>query len=220
MLFNELIFLFHAFLTAFGVTCAFFLSKEALIALIAAYSILSNIFITKQIMLLGCHATATDAFTIGSVLGLNIINEYYGKKAAFTTLYGVFFANMALVLFSWLHLIYLPSEFDTCHTHFQYIFSSTPRIIIASLCAYLISQYIETHLYAWLKEKTNGSIFILRNCFTLPVSQFIDTILFTVIALYGIAHNIADIIMISYAIKLLTIIADVPALYLIKKLRS
>ena len=55
------------------------ISKETLVAMISIYCILANLFVLKQISLFGYHPTASDAFSVGAILGLNLLQEYYGK---------------------------------------------------------------------------------------------------------------------------------------------
>jgi uncharacterized integral membrane protein (TIGR00697 family) len=95
---------------------------------------------------------------------------------------------------------------------------NTSRIVIASFISYLITQFIDIQIYGFLKEKTEGKYFTLRNYFSLSLSQLIDTILFSFLGLYGIVAQISDIIVLSYSIKLLTIFCMSPFLIFAKRL--
>lgn len=216
---NEILFLCHAFITAFCALIALFIGKEALVGLVTAFCIFANLFVVKQITLFGYQATASDAFAIGTVLGLNLLNEYYGKKTAFNALYAAFFACVCYALFSKIHLIYVPSPFDQAHQACMTLLHASPRIIFASLTAYGVSQYLETQLYALLKKITGGSYFLVRNWITIPITQLIDTCIFAYLGLYGVLHNIGSIIIVSYSVKLMAMLAATPCLWLIKRLK-
>jgi len=77
---NEFIFLLHIIIIAISSLVALRLGKEALVAYVCVLGILSNLFVTKQILLFGFNVIATDAFVVGAVLGLQLLQEYYGKK--------------------------------------------------------------------------------------------------------------------------------------------
>lgn len=216
---NEFLFIFHAFITAFCTLIALVIGKEALIGLITAFCIFANLFVVKQITLCGYQATASDAFAIGTVLGLNLLNEYYGKKVAFNALYAAFFACICYALFAKIHLAYVPSTFDQAHQASVVLLHASPRIIFASLTAYGVSQYLENQLYTLLKKLTGGSYFVLRNWITVPITQLIDTLIFAYLGLYSLVHSIGSIILISYLVKLIALLASTPCLWLIKRIK-
>lgn len=207
---NELIFFCYIFVTGCGSLIALRLGKEALVAFFTIQWILANLFITKQITIFGLNATTSDALIIGSALCLNLLNEYHGKKIAQKAILIGFIASIFYAIVSLLHISYVPNLFDRTHEHFSFILSSTPRIIIASLLAYLFSQEINVLIYSTLKKYASYTPIFIRNYVSIGISQFIDTILFSFLALYGIVHNIAHIIIVSYAIKLLIIAISAP----------
>ena len=45
-------------------------------------ALIANLFVLKQIHLFGMEVTASDGYAIGSLLGLNVLQEFYGKKEA------------------------------------------------------------------------------------------------------------------------------------------
>lgn len=79
---NELFLLIHTLIISIAALIALKLGKHCLIAFIAAQSILANLFVVKQITLFGFNGTASDAFMIGSIFGLHLLQEYYGTKEA------------------------------------------------------------------------------------------------------------------------------------------
>ncbi|MEX0939908.1 MAG: queuosine precursor transporter [Candidatus Babeliales bacterium] len=213
---NELIFVFQSTFLIGIALLALWLGKEALITFVALSGILANLFVVKQITLFNLQVTASDAFAIGAVTGLNLLNEYYGRLSTRKALYIAFGATVVFTIFSTIHLCYQPNWCDTSHLHFNAILGNTPRIVIASLFSYFTSQSIEYRLYSLLKTATNGRYLVLRNIITMTVSQGIDTILFSFLALYGIVGNIFDVILFGYAIKIITITSMSPFIWLSK----
>lgn len=218
---NELIFLLYTLFISVSCLYALRLGKEALIALVCLQAVLVNIFVTKQIALFGLCATASDALAIGASLGLNLLQEYWGKPVARTTIFLSFGAAIFYTIISQLHLAYIPHIVDTTHPHFCALFSPMPRIIIASLISYLITQVLDYRLYARLKARYQGSQFVIRNYLSLGCTQLLDTVLFSVLGLYGAiittSSALFDIIIISYGIKMIIIMTTVPVIALVRR---
>lgn len=215
---NELIFTLQAIIMGIFALVSLRLGKEALTCFITVSCILANLFVVKQIMLCGLTATGSDAFSIGGVLGLNLLQEYYDRTTAQKAIVVSFVLLIFYCIVSQLHIAYNPCITDTMHAHYAAILAYMPRIIIASLSVYVMIQYLDSWLYAQLKHFSKGRYLILRNLISLSVCQLLDTVLFSYLGLYGIVHNIGEIIMISYAIKLAAIALSIPFIALSKKI--
>lgn len=202
---NEIIFLLHVLFITSGALAATWAGSEALTAFITLQAILANLFVTKQITLFGLTATGTDAFMIGASLGLNLLQEWYGKAAARRAISISFGFLVFYTLATIIHLNYAPAADDIMHGHFQSILDAMPRITIASLCVYLFVQYLEYYTFGLLTRLFGGNYLSLRNIVSIGICQFVDTVLFSFLALYGIVSNVLHIIIISYSIKLITI---------------
>lgn len=218
MFFNELIFFIHACIISFFALVALILGKEALVSFVSVACILANLFVIKQTMLCGLTATCSDAFSIGAVLGLNLLQEYYGRDIAKKAIWISFVLLLFYAIASQIHLLYIPTMYDITHGAYTTILTAMPRIIVASFSVYLIVQHIDSWLYALLKKATQGNYLVLRNCISIGICQLIDTILFTFIGLYGLVDNPWHIIGVSYAIKLIALLIAIPFLALSKKI--
>lgn len=213
---NELIFFLSIAFVSSASLVALALGREALVAFICLQVVLVNIFVTKQILLFGFTATASDALAVGATLGLNLLQEYYGKPTARKAIWTSFFCSLFYVLISILHLSFLPAPTDTSSPAFNFLFTPMPRIIAASLVVYIFVQYLDSTLYGFLRHQFAGRHFILRNYSSLILTQFLDTLLFSFLGLYSINESFAsmgtlfDIIFISFMIKLLVICIAVP----------
>lgn len=194
------------------------IGSAALTSYISLLFVLTNIFVIKQINLCGYDVTCADAYIIGISFGINLLQEIWGQKIARKAIFISFSCSSFYVLMGWFHLSYIPSWYDTSHIHFVFLLDNSLRIIIASFISYIIVQYADTILYAFMKKHCNGKYFILRNYLSMFSSQFFDTILFSFLGLYGIVNNMADIIIVSYGIKVVAILLSTPFLYYAKKL--
>jgi uncharacterized integral membrane protein (TIGR00697 family) len=217
-MYNELIFLVHSIIIGVFALCSLRIGKEALIAFIALQSILANLFVVKEITIFGLTATCADAFAIGAVLGLNLLQEYFGKEITKKTIGISFFLLIFYGIISQIHLAYTPSLHDSMQSSYAAILQFMPRLAIASMITYLIAQLFDAWLYGKLKEWINGRHLIIRNICSISLSQLLDTILFSFLGLYGIIHNVWHIIIISYAIKLVAIALSMPFVALSKRI--
>ena len=199
--------------------------KTGLYCISAAATILANIEVLIMIKAFGAEQTLGNVMFAVTFLITDILSECEGKKAADKAVYTSFFASIFFLVLSqsWLH--YVPSESDWASPAIRTIFSNTPRMIIASLAVYGISQLFDVWLYhkIWdMTSKKSGnrrSFLWLRNNGSTLVSQLINTFLFTLFAFYG-TYGLSQIISIfisSYVIYIFTSLLDTPVVYLARR---
>lgn len=220
MFYNELIFLFHITLMSVATLMALRLGKEALVAFISLQAVLANLFVVKQITLFGLTATGSDAFTIGTVLGLNLLQEYYGREIAQKSIWISFGCLIFYGMVSQVHIGYIPHMCDTMQPHFIAVLNEMPRIVIASFTVYFLAQQLDYQLYGMLKRLFDGNYLVLRNYCSVLLVQLVDTVLFSFLGLYGILDNIWQIIAVSYTIKVIAILISTPFLALSRNLKK
>lgn len=202
---NELLFFTQTLLIVGFALGALKLGKEALTAWVAIQALIANLFVLKQITLFGFEVTASDVFAIGSLLGLNFLQEYFSKEDAAKATWICFFFMLFFTLVSQLHLFYAPSPNDTTQPAFSAILSLSPRLLIASMSVFFVVQQIDIRFFAFLKKRMGKTSFAVRAGIALVVSQFLDTFLFSFAGLYGIVASLTDIILLSFLIKLIVI---------------
>lgn len=209
---NEIIFLAYIFTIVISLLIAVRMGSVALCSLIATLWVVANLFVQKQIDLFGFSVTASDALIVGAMLGINVLQEFYGKEIARKMIWSGFFVLAVYVILSLIHCGYVPNHFDTTQTLFLRLLYPMPRLVIASLVAYLAAALVEYYLYGFLKSLTRGKFFVFRNYATVTVSQLIDTVIFSLIGLYGLVGNLYHVVLFSYIIKLLIVLIAAPAL--------
>jgi len=217
---NEILFFLHIILVMGFGFCALKMGKSTLTAWIALQAVLANLFVIKQICLFGFHVTCSDVFAIGSMLGLNLLREYFGQEATKKALWICLFAMTFFAAMGQIHLHYLPSPSDTAHPAFTTILSASPRLLLASLGVFMIAQQIDVRLFGLIKEKFKFFSLGIRSAFSVTVSQFLDTFLFSIFGLWGIVAHLSDVILISFLIKLLVIGLMSPLLHFSKRFMS
>ena len=201
---NNLIFIFHIIIISLITIITTKLGKQYLISVLAIFGILANLFVLKQITLFGLEVTASDVFIVGISLGLNLLQEKWGQKTAQEAIWVSFGTLIIYTILSQFQIWYLPNELDTTNIHFNSLLALAPRLTIASLSSYLISQTIDVNLYAYLNKLENRWYFI-KNYLSIAISQLADTIIFSIIGLSYLGYNLWHIIIFSYLIKLIAI---------------
>ncbi len=213
---NEIVF-FLMILFVLGTTLlAFRMGKHWLFAFIAICIILANIFVTKQFTLFGLSATGGN-ITYGAIfLTTDLLCEHYGKEAGRKAVFIGFFAAIFYLVTSQFILLIKPSEYDVVNQGMKSIFSFAPRIVLASMVAYLISQLHDIWAYHFIKSKTGGKMLWLRNNASTWTSQFIDSITFSLIAFVGVfpINIVMQIIASTYLLKIIVAAIDTPFIYL------
>lgn len=207
---NELLFLTQSLLIVLFALAALRIGKEALTAWVIIQALIANLFVVKQISLFGFEVTASDAYSIGSLLGLSFLQQYFGKEEAQKATWTCFLFLLFFVFISQLHLLYEPNSSDVTQGAFLHLFSASPRLLMASLVSFFISQRIDLVLFSLLQKPNGIKNFTVRALLTLLCAQCVDTVLFSFLALYGVVASLINIISLSMLIKSLVIFFITP----------
>jgi len=214
---NEILFFAHIMILVSFVFIALKIGKEALVATFCIQVILANLFVLKQMSCFGLTVTCSEVYTIGSIFSMNLLQVYHGKKIANKALVTVFFLLFLVIVMSWFHLRYFPSEYDTAQEAFKVVLGSTPRIMFVSFICAFITQKIDMKLFRWISKKLPKASFMIPFILASFMSQFLDTALFSFGALYKIVHSMRDIIIMSFSIKMIITLCIAPLTLLMKK---
>jgi uncharacterized integral membrane protein (TIGR00697 family) len=152
----------------------------------------------------------------------DILNEFYGKKAArFITWVGFGLAIFSFVVITlavqvpWAPLTRQPGYTGAVEATFNNVFGGSQRILAASMVAYLVGQFSDIAVFNLLKRLTHNKLLWLRATGSTVVSQLIDTVVVQFIAWSGVltTSTIFTIIYTSYAVKLLVAVGLTPLIY-------
>lgn len=150
------------------------------------------------------------------------LNEFYGKKAArFVTFVGAVMLALTIMFFAVAGMIpWAPFTRDPAWDGFNpeawnRIFANSTRILWASVAAYLLSQFLDIYVFAFLKRITNARFLWLRATGSTVVSQLIDTFAINFMAFAGImpTNVILKQIALAYLIKVVAAVALTPLIY-------
>jgi uncharacterized integral membrane protein (TIGR00697 family) len=209
---NELIFLGHTAFVLFGLLVFLILGEAALTAFLGLLVILANLYVLKQIELFGFTVTCSDVFIVGISLGLGLMQKFFGNgstKKAITVNLALSLAYLGLSFF---HLGYTPAPEDTTQEHYRALLAFMPRIILVSLVvSWTTEQLNRLSLKRFFRLMNPGPATVLASL----LAQLWDTVTFSIFGLYGIVTSVWDIMLVSFGIKALVILASAPFIGLI-----
>ncbi|MES2504327.1 MAG: queuosine precursor transporter [Myxococcota bacterium] len=181
------------------------LGKEALFIIISLQAIIANLLVLKQTYLFGLHVTCSDAFAVGSILSLNLLQEKFGAKESKLATWLCFGSMLFFALCTQIHLLYTPSPTDTMHPHYAELLNPAPRLFWASLTSFFLVQQFDVRFYGFLKRKLPTWRFGVRSTISLLLSQLLDTFLFSTLGLWGLVDSLPQIFIFSYLMKVIVI---------------
>lgn len=169
--------------------------EKYLFGIYCAGIIIQNILATKNIDI--TIFTVTTGILVSPLVFIiqDIQTEVYGyKKAKKMIILGYLMNFIAIMLYSFSILIPSSSTY-TNQAAFTTILGTTPRIAVASFIAYMIGALINSKVMENMKIRHEKNLFF-RAISSTVVGQFIDNMLFAVIAFIGILPTQAIISMI------------------------
>ncbi len=142
----------------------------------------------------------------------DVICEVWGKEYAQKAVFSGFVTLIIVFALIQAALHWPPAPFWEKQSEFESILGMTPRIIIGSLTAYLLSQYHDVWIFHILKKATKGRHLWLRNNLSTMISQLLDSVVFIFIAFYGVLP-VVPLIIGQWLIKMLIAVVDTPIVY-------
>jgi len=152
-----------------------------------------------------------------SFLFTDVITELYGRKIASRVVWVGFGASALMVILVFCGGLLPSAPFWEGQSAYESILGMVPRITLASLIAYLISQHHDVFAFHFWRQKTKGRFLWLRNNASTMVSQALDTGIFITIAFWGTvpAGILTNMLLTQYIIKLVIAACDTPFCYLL-----
>ncbi|MEW6610574.1 MAG: queuosine precursor transporter [Patescibacteria group bacterium] len=189
----------------------------AITALFVSVLLVSNIASSK-ILSLGPFTFdgGTILFPLSYIFG-DILTEVYGYARARR----VIWTGFAMITLASLTFIVVgalpPAPGWEGQSAYNTILGLTPRIVTASVLAYLTGEFINSVILAKLKIATAGKLLWLRAITSTIFGEGADTVLFVLIAFFGVLPQslIMSVILSNYIFKVGIEIAFTPLTYLL-----
>jgi len=189
---------------------------DALTVLAATVAVCTNMLALK-VTRIGpfTFGAAVVFFPITYVLG-DVLTEVYGFRRARRVIWLSFGAMLFAAAMSWAVLAMPPApEKLEIHQHYLIVFSSTPRIFLASLLAFLVGDFLNSIVLARRKVIDQGRAFWKRAILSTVVGQAADSLIFYPLAFSGIWSwaLIGKIMVTHYTVKVGIEVLGVPFSY-------
>lgn len=193
-----------------------FFGRVGLFGLMVFNLLLCNIQVLKTVELFGLTTTLGNVLYASVFLSTDLLGEFYGKKEARKGVLLGFVALVMMVAYMQIALHFNPAADDFAQPHLAALFGFMPRIALASMAAYLLSQLHDVWAFHAIKQRTGDKRLWIRNNASTMLSQLLDSTIFCTIAFWGMfpIPVFMEIMFSTYIIKLAVAVLDTPFIYL------
>ena len=150
--------------------------------------LISNIITAKQVLLpFGITMTgAVFIFPITYILS-DLFSEVYGYRWSRITCYLAFAMNLLMVLLFSLVIVTPAPDYWTNQEAFQTVLGSTPRVLAASLLAFILGDMVNDKVFRRMKEKHPNELkgFGWRAILSSLAGELVDSLIFLPLAFLG-----------------------------------
>jgi uncharacterized integral membrane protein (TIGR00697 family) len=145
----------------------------------------------------------------------DVLSEVYGFKAARKTILIGFGMAILSALTFWLIQMSPSAPGWENQSAFEAILGFVPRIVLASVCGFLIGQLLNSYVLVKIKARTNESALWVRLIGSTVVGELADTVVFCTIAFYGIltGADFLNYVIVGYIYKTLLEVVLLPITY-------
>lgn len=184
-------------------------------ALFVTVLLVSNIASSKLTGFWGLTLDAgTILFPLLYIFG-DVLTEVYGYAASRRVIW-TGFACVTLASLVFMVVEYLPPAADWPNQPaYEAILGLTPRIVLASLCAYVVGEFANSYVLAKMKVVMAGRHLWMRTIGSTLVGELLDSFLFVSIAFAGIypAALLIALVWSNYVFKVAVEVVFTPVTY-------
>lgn len=190
----------------------------AIACLTVTFYLTANILAVKAIIVgdLVLFDAGTITFPFAYMLG-DTLTEIWGFQTARRVIWITFFCNALLIGFTSLGLLIpAPDYTPGVDAAYAQIFGYVPRIVAASLIAFLFGELSNAWMMEKIREKTGRKLLFVRTIGSSALGYVFDTAIFVLIAFGGTApvRDLMSMIGVQYITKLgVEAIAGTPLAY-------
>lgn len=188
---------------------------DILVGIFVAVLLISNVVAVK-IVKIGpfSFAGGTLLFPLAYIFG-DVFTEVYGYKRMRRIIWTGFVANILMALV-FIVIGKLPAASGWGNqAAYDAILGWIPRIVLASILAYWVGEFINSFILAKMKVWTKGKWLWTRTIGSTVFGEFLDTVIFVLIAFWGVLPSalIISVIISNYILKVGVEIIFTPITY-------
>ena len=148
--------------------------------------IAANLLETKVIQVFGITVTAgLLVFPISYIIN-DCIAEVWGFKKARLIIWSGFAMNFFVVALGLIAVAIPAAPFWEGEEHFDFVFGMAPRIVAASLMAFLVGSFLNAYVMSKMKVASRGRHFSARAILSTLAGETADSLIFFPVAFGGI----------------------------------
>ena len=186
-----------------------------IVAAFVGVLLISNIGATK---LIAFGPIITDGgaflFPLTYIIG-DVLSEVYGWKAARRAIIIGFAMSIIAAITFFLVQASPPAPGYENQEAFEAVLGFVPRIVLASLCGYLVGQLLNAYVLVRIKDVTKERYLWARLIGSTVVGEFADTLVFCTVAFYGVitGSEFVTYVVVGYVYKTLLEVVLLPITY-------
>ncbi len=189
----------------------------AIAALFAVILIVSNVASAKLVSFWGLTLDAgTVLFPLSYIFG-DVLTEVYGYAASRRVIWLGFGSTVLASAVFLLVGVLPPSPEWGGQDAYMAILGLTPRIVAASLLAYLVGEFANSYVLARMKVAMEGKMLWARTIGSTLVGELLDSVIFVLAAFWGVFDTgvIVPLIVSNYVFKVAVEVLFTPLTYAI-----
>ena len=176
--------------------------------LFVALLMISNTVASKIVILFGFTLPGSVILFPFTYIFGDILTEIYGYHGSRPIIWAGFGASLLMALSYTFVQALPPAPFWENQDAFQAILGQTPRIVVASLVAYLVGEFVNSFTVSRMKVLTKGKYLWTRTVGSTISGQAVDTIIFITIAFAGTFGN-AELVILAVSTYIAKVIVEV-----------
>lgn len=145
----------------------------------------------------------------------DVLSEVYGLKAARRAIFLAFALSILASLTFWAVQAAPPADGWENQGAFEAVLGFVPRIVLASVCGFLVGQLLNAYVLVKIKERTAERALWFRLIGSTVVGELADTLTFCTIAFYGVitGSDFVNYVITGYVYKTLLEVVLLPITY-------
>ena len=148
--------------------------------------IAANLLETKVIQVFGITVTAgLLVFPVSYIIN-DCIAEVWGFRKARLIIWSGFAMNFFVVMLGLIAVALPAAPFWEGVPHFNFVFGMAPRIVAASLSAFLVGSFLNAYVMSRMKVASGGRHFSARAIWSTVAGETADSLIFFPVAFGGI----------------------------------
>lgn len=153
-----------------------------------------------------------------SFLLTDYLGEVFDRATAYRAVAMGIIAELVLIFAVYFSIAVPAASFWENQEAFSTALGAAPRIMVASVLAFVVAQLLDVTMFDWMKRKFEGRLLFVRNNVSTFLGQTADSIVFYTVAFAGIVPNLLELIVATCIVKYAIAALDTPVIYLARGL--